>query len=456
MNIHASPALSDAEEVRMSLLDATIAAQRFGLGARPGELEAIAHDPKGWLLAQLEGEDDFAALDGLPSSASRITELMLLSRAPSVARPLTTMRHRALASEEGEARMRLFVETDMPFRARWLAAWSNHFTVSARHRLVRSGAAVFERTVVRPHCTGRFADMLQASTSHPAMLAYLDNAMSVGPRSPAGRSGRRGLNENLAREVLELHTLGADGGYTQADVLGLAKLLTGWTFMGRRRSTNGQFRFESSRHEPGPHTLLGRAYPAGLEGGRRALADLAQHPATAVNVCTRLARHFLADDPPSAVTASMAEAFRAHDGDLVEVAKAMVNHPASWSPALGKLRTPHELVVATARATGHPTRTESLLHGLRDMGQQPFATQSPAGWSDLDADWAGPGAVMARLDWVRRLATRVGRRIDAPVALAEQVSGPWLDAMTRSRLAAASSSEDALALWLASPAFQRR
>src|SRR5690606_7407208 len=245
------------------------------------------------------------------------------------------------------------------------AFWSNHLCISASAKaIVAPISGAYEREAIRPHVLGRFEDMVLASAQHPAMLLYLDNAQSIGPASRAARAVRRpragaqrGLNENYARELLELHTLGVNGGYTQQDVQELARILTGWTVGGlpgaRRDATSGpvRFAFEPMLHEPGAKTLLGRRYAdEGEDEGRRAIEALCRHPATARFIATKLVRHFISDEPPAAAVDAVAGAFADSDGDLRVTLRALVDHPESWSAAHRKFRTPQDWLIAVLRA----------------------------------------------------------------------------------------------------------
>ena len=316
--------------------DVVTATFRFGLGPRPGELAQAAADPRGWLLAQLDGDPGpLPGEDALPASAAVVTAFVDARREAreGMAEARREFRMSALDvyREEVRARVAEGVRTAAPFRERLVLFWSNHFTVSARRPELLGLAGAFEREAIRPNVTGSFLDLLRAVVRHPGMLVYLDNARSVGPGSPAGQRRDRGLNENLARELMELHTLGVDGGYTQADVTQLARILTGWSV-----DEDGAFRFRELTHEPGPKVLLGRTYPeAGVDEGEAALAALARHPSTARHVATRLARHFAADDPPPALVGRLAARFLATDGDLPSVYRTLVE-----SPSRGRSRSP--------------------------------------------------------------------------------------------------------------------
>src|SRR5690242_12745377 len=263
---------------------------RFGLGRGGGE--SVSGDPIGWLRAQLLHPDQRMG-EPRPSTINGLTALRQ-DRADKP--PPGERRAPALYRDEAAAALDNALTTPAPFRERLVWFWSNHFTVSVRGG-VAAVAGAFVEEAIRPHVTGRFEDMLFAVMRHPAMLMYLNNAGSVGPNSPAGQRSHRGLNENLARECLELHTVSPAAGYTQADVTSFAKLLTGWSIDLRGQPPG--FRFRPFAHEPGEQTVMGRTFPAGEEGGVAALHFLANHPATHRFLAAKLVRHFVADDPPA-------------------------------------------------------------------------------------------------------------------------------------------------------------
>jgi uncharacterized protein (DUF1800 family) len=313
---------------------------------------------------------------------------------------------------------------------------------------------------VRRHLDGHFADMLVAVEQHPVMLAYLDNLQSLGPSSRAGRrrSGR-GLNENLAREILELHTLGVDGGYTQEDVTSLARIITGWSIAdGRRiRGKIGTFAYVDAMHEPGSHRLLGRDYREdGVHQGERALRDLAGHPSTARFIATKLVRHFVADDPPATAVESIAEIFRASDGHLPTLHAALVELDESWDPRSRKLKTPNELVVSALRGLDLARLPDKpVLGSLRLLNQYPFTAPSPAGWPDSAEHWGSPNALLQRIDW----STQVGRRLGSarqPRSLLAHMSDPEASAALAIAVERAASASQGIALLLAGPDFQWR
>jgi uncharacterized protein (DUF1800 family) len=287
------------------------------------------------------------------------------------------------------------------------------------------------------------------------MLFYLDQVLSIGPNSPIGQRQRRGLNENLAREMMELHTLGVDGGYTQDDVEALARLLTGWS-IGRLRDPNvGQFHFYQALHEPGSQRLLGKAYAeGGYEQGEAALRDLASHPATATHIATKLARHFIADDPPPESIQRIAAVFRQTEGNLKRVMQAVIREDAAWKP-FTKVRTPEDLLIASCRVTGFVPLPPFQAQTLHVLDQQPFFAPQPEGWSDRAKDWIGPESVLHRASCCESIAARLPNPPD-PVVLADDVLGEALPDEAAQAIKRAASRREGLALLIASPQFQRR
>ena len=438
--------------------EAAIATTRFGLGPKRGELADAQSDPRGWIKRQIAtGAGLPPELSGFAPGNQRMAELLRAhDKSDADAQQLLRQQLRDAYLTEAAARTLYQIETAAPVTERLVAFWSNHFTVSVQRPAVVGLVCAFEREAIRPHVTGKFVDMLTASTRHPAMLLYLDNAQSIGPDSMAGRRRDKGLNENLAREILELHTLGVDGGYTQNDVREFARILTGWSVAGVREGNPGSFEFRPRIHEPGEKVLLGRRYAeAGEAEGRDALTALARHPATALHIATKLARHFIADNPPPPAVARLAEVFARSDGDLAAVTLALVDSPEAWAEPLAKVKTPNEFVVSALRASGFHGRPEALLGALRRLGQAPFNAPSPAGWPDTADQWIGPEAVLHRAEWALALALRLGGANDPGDLLTETI-GPVATAETKTAVARAPSAADAAALVFASAEFQRR
>lgn len=479
---------------------AAIALTRLGLGARAGEIDRVRPDPKGWALAQIRPDGAPQPSGGFPSSNQRMNELLdyqdMDRGAPGAqnaprtqgTQPATgesdpdaqarlmarrAARRKLAESRDAEflARAQLGTATDHGFAERWALFWSNAITVSSTKFNAGIFIGQYEREAIRPHVFGKFEDMALAAEQHPAMLFYLDQVRSIGPDSQVG--GRRrnvGLNENLAREMMELHTVGADSGYGQADVTQLAQALTGWSVpMARDLATDGRrqagnalergpngFVFRPDVHEPGERVVMGKTYPpTGLAQGQAILRDLAQHPATATRLARSIAAHFVADDPPLALVARLERTWMASGGDLAEVARSLVEADETWSPQPTKVKTPYEFIVSTHRALGtRPDRLPALRSALTDMGQPMFEPPSPEGWPDAAADWAGPNALVKRLNWAKRTGEMA--QVGDPTALADGALGARLTAPTRLAVSRAESRAEALTLFLMSPEFQRR
>ena len=365
--------------------------------------------------------------------------------------------------DEALARIRRGVEARAGFAERLVGFWSNHFCVSVnKGGIGRVTAGAFEREAIRPHVLGRFADMLLAVESHPAMLHYLDNAQSVGPNSKVatapGANGRRGLNENLGREIMELHALGVDGGYAQGDVTNLARILTGWTFVGphARLGEPGTFVFNADAHEPGAIELIGVTFPEnGVGQGRAALELIARRPQTARFVATKLARAFLGDGAPRTLTDRLARVFRDTDGDLRALAVALVDAPEAWDPAPVRMRTPYEFVLGTHRLLQRlPEEPGAVLGPLGTMGMPLWAPPGPNGFPEALAAWATPEGMKLRLDWSALVAARL-REPPNPSDLLEALTGGAPSPETRDAISRAESRQQGLALLLMSPEMQR-
>jgi uncharacterized protein (DUF1800 family) len=459
----------------MSAADAAIAANRFGLGARPGELAAIGAHAREALLGQLQGGAPLLP-DSLPAGSVLLAQVAQRraeardSRAAGsdvvkAAKSLRDIYLPAYAAEVG-ARFRMAVTTERSFVERLVQFWSNHFAVSVDKLAVLGLAGAMEREAIRPHVLGRFSDLLLAVEQHPAMLLYLDNQQSSGPNSAAahlaGRRGRDlGLNENLGREILELHTLGVDGGYTQADVRALATLITGWSIGGDagrlRGGEPGEFFFRPALHEPGDVVLLGKRYVAGgVEQGENALRDLALNPHTARHLATKLVRHFVADDPPAAAVERVTTAWLNSGGDLRSTYRALIDAPESWQQPLSKFKTPADYVHSSWRALSLPVGTTTRdLRVFEELGQRSFQPGSPAGWADRSGDWDGSAALLKRLEWAQGLSQKLGAQVNAR-ELADAALGATLTASTQQAIARAADGAQALTLLLCSPEFMRR
>jgi uncharacterized protein (DUF1800 family) len=468
---------------------AALALHRFGVGPRAGSIAAMASDPRGALLAELDRPEAGRISDAdLLTSGVAARAAFAFQEARRAARQAERAAQPATAPGSGaadmkdqtppasaprpdpgpslpqqiylaevKARIHAALAAEIGFVERLVWFWSNHFCVSADKGNVRPICGAYEREVIRANVLGRFGDMLLAAESHPAMLIYLDNARSIGPDSLAGLRQKRGLNENLAREILELHTLGVRTVYTQDDVTRFANVITGWTVVPLRQDPvrGGEFEFNPRMHQPGAQTVIGKSYPdGGLEQGRAVLAALARHPATAKHAATKLARHFVADEPPPALVDRLAKRFLATQGDLKEMAKALVAAPESWETPRAKLKRPGEWVVAALRAVGvTPAEIGPVMQAHNLLGEPLWRPSAPKGFADESAPWLD--GLAQRLDIANQFARRLGADAD-PREVFDEALAPLASAETRQAVTRAESRPQALALLFMAPEFQRR
>ena len=464
-------------------MDATLRAlNRFGLGARPGERERVS-DPRAWLHAQLDGgPPTLRAPEGASPSeiGDAVRNLRTLRQGDESERRSARRRLVELGTAEVRAALTARVTTDRPYVERLVTFWSNHLCVSAGAKLlVAPLAGSYERDAIRPHVLGRFEDMVLASAKHPAMLVYLDNFQSIGPGSRGARAGRRGrargLNENYARELLELHTLGVNGGYTQDDVQELAKILTGWSVSGlgtreraggnRRRDARREtvpgtpitFSFEERLHEPGSKTVLGESYDeAGVEEGERVIRALCRHPSTARFVATKLAMHFIGDEPAPAAVDRLAAAFRDSDGDLRAVSRSLIEEPDAWREDARKFRAPQDWWVAVMRAFGTTEVRPNTPAVLRQLRQPFWSPPSPKGFGDAMQEWADPDSLLNRGELARSMSRQRAVATLDPRTLLDVVDVPKGDPLHAMLADDKLPPLERIALAIAGPAFQWR
>jgi uncharacterized protein (DUF1800 family) len=452
--------------------EAAIALNRFGLGARPDEPMLV--DPQSWLMSQFDAyQAQPVPWKPLPRTTALLeiwlTQQRRLRQAAqeqrSAIREAYLRQSRETYAQAVGARMSSALQTTTPLVERLVHFWSNHFAVSVDKPLIIGTAGSFEADAIRPHVLGRFEDLLLAAVRHPAMLLYLDQAQSIGPSSPAAlRRGERqqrprGLNENLAREILELHTLGVRSGYSQEDVTELARALTGWTLPDDAAPDDAAttFRFVPALHEPGPRMVLGRRYAdAGDQQALSIIHDLATSPATASHLALKLARHFVADEPPPALVQRLAQTFSSTGGDLRSVYGALVAAPEAWRPESAKFKSSWEWAVSGLRALGRQGMpSPQVVNLMNQLGQPVWRPGSPAGYDDRVATWAAPEALLRRVEAAQRIADRTSDDVDAR-ALAPRVLPGVLSDATATAIARAESGKTALALLLVSPEFLRR
>ena len=463
-------------------IESAIAANRFGLGARPGELDKLDKDPKTALLDQLQGPSAPSAyLSELPRSDKVLTEVLKARKAqremkkkageepvPKEAKMFGGMVRSYYADQVG-ARIKNAARTDYPFHERLVRFWSNHFAISADKQPVSALAGLFENEAIRPNLNGSFFNLLLAAETHPAMILYLDNERSIGPDSTIAKGGKRrrrqkrpvGINENLAREILELHTLGVDGGYRQTDVTAFAKVLTGWSIgsdQGRYKAgTPGAFLFRGNAHEPASQVIMGERFQqSGFDQGLAVLGKLAVEPSTARFIATKLVRHFVADQPPASMVDRISKVFLKSGGNLPAVHAALVQSEEPWQVPLAKYKTPEEFVISSYRAFDYvPRRMKNVISALEQMGQMPLRPGSPEGWPDTAEQWGGADALYKRIEWANAAARLAGSR-RSPVELGESALGANFSDHTRTAVKRAESVVQGTTLLLASPDFQRR
>ena len=449
-----------------------IALNRFGLGARPDE--PAPADPQRWLLSQFDKYEPLPAPWKPVSRTPALVDVWLAQQRAARQAPegqRAGIRESYLRKGREEyvaavgARTTSALQTTTPFVERLVHFWSNHFAVSVDKLLVVGLAGGFEADAIRPNVLGRFEDLLLAVVRHPGMLLYLDQAQSIGPGSLAGARAQdrqqprgRGLNENLAREILELHTLGVRSGYTQEDVTEFARALTGWTLPADDGAATATFRFAPALHEPGSRTVLGRSYAAGGEQqARDILHHLVTSPATAQHIARKLARHFVADDPPAALVERLAETFSRTGGDLPSLYRELVAAPEAWQAASTKFKSPWDWAISAYRGLGRselPAMQSTQL--MTQLGQPVWRPGSPAGYDDGAAAWAAPDALLRRVEAAQRIATQAGNAVDARALAPRLLPGDALGEATASAIARAESGSTALALLLVSPEFLRR
>lgn len=465
-----------------------LALNRFGLGWRAGD-GAPSEDLQAMLAADLARHNPapplIAALptrrDVVKTLADYREEVRAGRDAPPMSREVDVGGRdvRIHYLNAASARLENAAVTGTPFAERLVHFWSNHFAVSVQSLPVAVLAGDHENRGIRPHIMGKFADLLKAASLHPAMLTYLNQAQSIGPgsmvaqrvaRRASGEGRKLGLNENLAREILELHTLGVRTGYTQDDVTAFARVLTGWTVAGLGQRADRLFQamgatvepgdagFVDAMHEPGAQTIIGKRFAdAGREQSLAVLDHLASHPATARHIATKLARHFASDAPPPALVARLEKGFMASGGDLPTLYRILVTAPECWQTAAPKFKTPWDWTVSMARATGMrelPDR-RGAVGALAALGQPIWQPGSPAGYDDIADRWASPSGLMLRAELASRVAGRIAEHADPRIwgaaILADAASPATLNAVAR-----ADSPAQGVALALMTPEFLRR
>lgn len=465
--------------------DPILAEIRFGTGLASGIAPPAS---VGQMLGRLNSPDQMAAafpIETYDQLRKRMITARSLRKASRKAKPPEEAKrlHKQFRREVKQARVAQTnwlihslarrSHTQDGLRERLAAFWADHFTVRGKGAVLQRGALPHTESFIRPHLTGQFADLLIAAATSPLMLSYLDQLYSLGPSAPIqakfkAKDVRRGLNENLAREILELHTLGVDGPYTQTDVRQLAELLTGLTL-----AEDFQPTYRRNWAEPGAETVLGQTYGGStgtLEDIHAVLTDLSVHPATARHISWKLAVHFVSDTPPDSLVGAMTARWQETGGNLHQVYHAMLEHPASWAPERMNVKPPLDFISSTMRALGvapvpfkgKPNDVEQrikqhFLQPLRRMGQPFDDPQGPDGWPEEDPHWITPQGVASRLEWALRAPNALmRRRLPDPRDFVTAALGPDAPGTVQFAAEAAENRPEGIALVLISPAFQRR
>ena len=439
-------------------LEQALAATRFGFGASPSDFSAIGADAKAWLKGQLQAGTASNYSTPLPST-SEFLELAWggVSSPTMAAAGVDTA---TLFDYEIGVRTKFGARTSAPYRERWARFWSNHFSATGRGEFAGIIGA-FEREVIRPNVMARFEDMLVASSTHPAMIWYLENLFSRGQNSVAQQGlSSQGLNENLAREILELHTLGFDGGYSQADVRSFANVLTGWTFSDHASGKRpyGVFNFNPDFHEPSAQTVFGVTYSqTGVDQGLAVLHDLAMHASTINHVCTKIAQHFHSDNPPQSLIDQLKAAWTNSGGDLGVISAALVDAPEMWVADQMKIKTVDDYWTSMLRAVDPQWPADwGIMWMYIMLGAPPFGASSPAGYPMDSGSWSGAGQIRQRLQTTGNLADGFAPTIGDIGTLAQNILGPLLRPATLNAIGSAPSAPNALTILFMSPEFQRR
>lgn len=446
-----------------------IATNRFGLGPTTVDVARASTNPKKWLRDQIKaGQSAPTIFAAQPSSASLLQEAYeARGIKDQAAKKENRQIRRRRFNQALRARLMNQVETERPFAERLVMFWSNHFTVSKTRGFIGAAIPAYENEAIRPHIFGRFEGMLLSVVQHPCMLIYLDNISSIGPNSKQGLRRDKDLNENLAREILELHTMGSQGGYTQEDVTSFSKILTGWTVARKRKNAKkqtrspGHFHFNNRIHEPGAQVFLGKTFGQdGRKQGVQALKKIARHLSTANFIATKLVRHFVDDNPSAEDIEKISRVFTKTNGDLGAVSNALIDLEGAWNTQGSKVKSPEDMIISALRAvhTDSPLmlpKRQLLLPALKSMGQETFNAPSPAGWPDEAKAWIAPESLLHRIEWAREFSRHAPSTIK-PLDIFEKTIAPIVSSDVKKLISGAPSREDGLALIFSSPAFQRR
>lgn len=454
-----------------------LAAIRFGCGLSP---DIAPPQTRAQMLAALTGPDaaaqafpvpSFSHLAGLQVKYRKLRTTSQDMEAAGEGEGGLRSRYKALRQKTREdhtlwaaQQLLRWSRTQDGLRERLVRFWADHFTVRGKTGLMKYAATSYAESAIRPHVAGDFSAMLISAVLHPMMLRYLDQTRSVGEgsRTAMKSDGARGLNENLAREILELHTLGVGGPYSQTDVRQLAGLLAGLTL-----SKGSQLKFRKSHAQPGSETIAGKTYSGhGLDTIKAALADLAVHPATARHIAGKLAVHFVSDTPDPHLVRDLEEVFLHTGGDLLAVTDALLAHPSAWGAELTNIKPPFDYAASAGRALGLTEADigrvgakgikRGLITPLARMGQHWEAPPGPDGWPEEDENWVTAHGLAARMGWAMSAPRRMRRDLPDPQVFARSALGDFADGRVLFAARSAETRPEAIGLVLSAPAFQRR
>lgn len=433
-----------------------IALNRFGLGAKLGQINSVEGKPEDWLINQIN-QPTFNFPSAFPSSKEFIEKNGKIASSSNV--QTRDKLKKSFSTDYNQYILRQLqneISTSSGFELRVLNFFSNHFSVSKGNPFNTALAPTLEKEAIAPNIFAKFEQLLVNVVKHPAMIRYLDNQTSFGPNSKLGLKKNKGLNENLAREILELHTMGVDGGYSQNDVEALARGITGWsTSFSNEKNITG-FRFRSWGHEPGDFTLLGKTFSNNnIHQGEAMLSFIARHESTARYVCGKIASHFAGPNAPASLLKKLVETWNNSSGDLKQVFKCLIKSEEPWMKGNFQYKKPRDYVISVLRALPqalHPSYRE-IHKSLTSFGQGPFMAGSPAGFEQDESYWNTPLATINRIDWVGSLVQSYTGQLE------KVIQSQCLDGLTENQVKAiygAETKQKALFLYLISPYFMRR
>ncbi len=452
-------------------IEAVIATNRFGMGARLTEIDDARHSPRDWLIGSLAPitppKDAPTAIEMIRKWVKYKEQQKNTNKKTNSMKAVsqdTVSFHDSFRSNSAQI-IKSSIETSSSINYRLLDFFSNHFSVSAKNPGMKFLAPALDWDAIAPNILGPFSNMLTAAITHPAMLLYLDNVNSIGPHSLQGNKRKKsGLNENLAREILELHTLSVNGNYTQSDVNELAKAITGWSITRKNDTTEllkgDAYIYRPNNHEPGNRYILDKYYFDSIDNdtqGRKILTDLANHPSTALHICTKLAQHFVNDEPNSKLINNMKKTWLKTEGNLKAVMITLIESNSAWHKKSKKYKSPREFLISTYRAGNIIiSNKKNLINHLNHLGQLPYHSGSPAGYGDFNSTWNGPDALLRKIEWVEIVSKHKQLRRSNSLDLVNTSLSNSISKATLDIIKQAENQQQAIALLFLSPDFLYR